>query len=1240
MGKEAREEALRKSTERKKEKAMKWTMKRVVKQASGRRHVPRQKRWNQIVAVFLLAVMMVGMLPEGLTVVNATVADTAGGSTKGKVKTYTWRRVHTIKELPTGDEKVPVLFGYLYKGTEYFVQMGTPQDGYFTSHQEAAGWNTFKAIQADDLNGVRITSEKFVTTSADVIPAWLEFAGYAVPEVDDHDGSCYYDGILDEPEDGKLPTYHIYATETDKKKEKYGQSTDLRLNYYWTGAGQGNTYFFDSSPTAVSMEFGDANYESEVYAHGKASKKNYTNRWYARTGSTYGSLENPSDEFSFFWPITDAHDMFMNFGYGSEDNANKTRWDRVTFSTEEEWTARACFFRVFVGEEGDHMNEVNVENSSQATDEKYEWVKVEKLSDLPTTKGKAVPLLVMYNYEGVNYFLNADYRFYNGDQIQRLFTSGERVYSGSDIKPGQKSFETKSNLMPLWIECSGRKAPHGGDEYTKNADPKPSDGMLNTYHIYGSNPDGTESSYRLNAWSIRGKRDQGVEKRKYSGWGVLWEDSTAFMSIYDKGIRYWKNGCSEEWAQAQLDGQHAEGWAGYEVYRKDDASLCAEWVISNSMGNNSNGDKSDEFQIIDAYWNGYSYYELTYNLGWKWWGRKPTNIGFCHPDCGDMHDGKIGRGDKTTKFTLYIGKFTNEELGGKKEGQNEKVMPMPTELKTEDWYEWTKATNLTDFAQGLPDENDVSMGYVPILMTFQREEESNNKKETKTYVVDGRYSKFYADEEKNDTYSGFQIYEASTNGQLLLDQDTFVTQGSMNPLWIKWAKAEKPARNYYTLRTEANGAFGSNPNMKNKLNKYYIHGSDDNGLPSTYRLDYIARDNHDSYMMQADKTKDAINGMKVRTNLAKEWNSILRYGSFLHNTWFLTTRSTEIGGTSAEKFYFFNSRTDNNENFSFNHEMLNNSNLKYYTKNGPSWNDDKDGEQNDWMRKNQFFTIYIGKRIKAQETFKEDETITQAYTEYDGTRTIPEGVTLTISKGCTLVVSGILANNGTIYNNGGLLVVKDGGKIISTNWDKIYAAKGENKDFGNVRLANSVYRADSGGDLIINEGGKVFIGNGMEIDGCNIINNGLLAMMAYGDYKKEELQSYLSKYEEKNKQYPNDRTYKAYLDNYKKDYKELYGTISRSSYVYMLCTKNSTYENNGIIYMGYAPTKTAKLVSLNDWSNVLGKMYQNGSTAYLSKTKLVIDPDNKTDNNAFFSSINSKFIKSGTTAIEFKEGYY
>ena len=103
---------------------------------------------------------------------------------------------------------------------------------------------------------------------------------------------------------------------------------------------------------------------------------------------------------------------------------------------------------------------------------------------------------------------------------------------------------------------------------------------------------------------------------------------------------------------------------------------------------------------------------------------------------------------------------------------------------------------------------------------------------------------------------------------------------------------------------------------------------------------------------------------------------------------------------------------------------------------------------------------------------------------------IPPGVTLHLGEGSILSVEGALINNGTIENNGGVILVKKGGSIAPF-------LPGD----GNVEKQGRGAIRMNGGDMIIQEGGAVYAGLGDEAGntthfdldaGSTIINQGLL----------------------------------------------------------------------------------------------------------------------------------------------------
>ena len=130
------------------------------------------------------------------------------------------------------------------------------------------------------------------------------------------------------------------------------------------------------------------------------------------------------------------------------------------------------------------------------------------------------------------------------------------------------------------------------------------------------------------------------------------------------------------------------------------------------------------------------------------------------------------------------------------------------------------------------------------------------------------------------------------------------------------------------------------------------------------------------------------------------------------------------------------------------------------------------------------FTVFIGTEhhfssLKGDTTIKDGQVLSVSEADYiaadgaewsdgQGNHTvgcfIPNGTTLTIESGGVLVISGNLLNDGTIINNGGTILIRNGGSISSFLAGKNIAANG----CGTLKC--------NGGDILIEKGGSLYAG--------------------------------------------------------------------------------------------------------------------------------------------------------------------
>lgn len=1252
------------------------------------RQIPRR-----LVAALLMVALLVVTLPEGFVTPVETLADQTP-------TTYTWTRVHTVKELENkvkelkskySSGRVPILLCYRVGNVEYFVQAGEPSE-YCSNNAETGDWNGITAAKADSTNGVRVTRERFMTTSNDIMPLWLEDLGRKCPtDQEDYSfGYCYTGGLNGEDDATKtLPTYHIYTTNTDTTSADYGHASSLRWCYYRVDGGHnGNTYMFDTGKdSGKGAARTDSNYTLEETARSAALM--FSNTWFVNTGSNYDSANLPNDEFHFFMPLDGQTDLHLFYAYGAKEKT-KEGCDKVKpVVYDARGRFREGYFKVFVGEVGNHMLDQEVNADLVTDEESFTWKKATSLDDFPTgdaNKGKPVPILLTYTIGGVDYYLDADCESYSyGNQQYSRFFSGRRIYTktgdendpmdkyNDDIDLSKSEFTTTTRLKPLWIEYSGYNTKPHSKYFTNHCMPsKKSDRKLDCYRIYASDKNGAESSYRLYYYDIKNKNNS-TTTLDSTYWAGTWDHGTAFLDYYDnedyKWRNKWTNGGSEAWAIAQL-GSAEKSYSSY--YKTGKTQLSGDWQITNSRDKNM---QSDKFMLFNPYeFRGNSSILMNY-LGQYWHTDDATQVGFVEPEDGQDSGFSCRKEDwdqDCCYFTIYIGQFTNEQVGGTARGsRSEKKVDVPT-YEPDEWWEFTKATDLTDFPMDNKEEN----GFVPIYMVF----ENGGKK----YCAQGAVDRFHADGNTNKTSSGF-YYVNITNDENF-KQDSFVINGGnmIRPIWIQWAGTTTPHSAISYLYDRAMTEKLKNyPGMKEKLNEYYIYADGEMtystsfkvpiptegkvNTPSTlrwanpYYVDGKKYKDADSYLFEADESKNPKQS-NASMYSSESYNSNV-YGELYLNKWMITTGSTSHPNTARRKQFYFTANNYMGRPVSIVHPD------RGLLESVPGYNNDQDKDHQKWMESLQFFDIYIGHRVQGQEELEKNEVIKEGeYVEYRGPRKIPAGGTLTIQKDATLVISGILQNEGLIRNEGGLVIVKEGGKIICTNDATVsttcriengvlispngsYIGTGDhiatvekttssnNTEQETAGQVGSVY--ERGGDLIINSGGNAYFPNGIYLSNAMVINYGGLIVANYTG------QVYNGQFSTKGILTGVRKVGKVYVPEYTEWMPN--DKYTKSEKAYLIYTKNSTLENHGFLAAGLVGNPI-KLVNNMDWSGLAQSIssrfsaedYKLGVVDVFRALSKDIDADGKalnteSDQNAFF---NSGMVKVRGANLTFEEGQY
>ncbi len=256
---------------------------------------------------------------------------------------------------------------------------------------------------------------------------------------------------------------------------------------------------------------------------------------------------------------------------------------------------------------------------------------------------------------------------------------------------------------------------------------------------------------------------------------------------------------------------------------------------------------------------------------------------------------------------------------------------------------------------------------------------------------------------------------------------------------------------------------------------------------------------------------------------------------------------------------------------------------------------------------------YKGKKlrfscIKGNTTVKKGQILSISASDYvasDGREESAEGVILqpgekiTVEKGGILSISGTFINNGTIENNGGTILVKEGGSITPF----LQGSGAVTKGCGAIKC--------NGGDIIIQQGGSVYAGlnddKGVKVpfyldNSSTLINMGLLVYgsMRLGNAARVEL-------------YETAKTYGSYY-SYKGEKKSY--TVDASTSIAdvkkQIASKGGIMIENGL----YPQAEDKKTYYYYDASNVeiAEDMYKFNDDAFLkgdtSKVKYLTQQQN------------------------------
>lgn len=328
-------------------------------------------------------------------------------------------------------------------------------------------------------------------------------------------------------------------------------------------------------------------------------------------------------------------------------------------------------------------------------------------------------------------------------------------------------------------------------------------------------------------------------------------------------------------------------------------------------------------------------------------------------------------------------------------------------------YRWKKAKSLEDLPQKGNDK------WTPIML----------------FCDEGGKRYAPCDVEKMTRWMGIggEEYEMNTvlreNVNQLPDgkPDEFYTRGTMNPWWIKWESRSIPAYFPEWYKGKAN-----TKKTDGMLNAYKIAGSKADGSMS------------DQLFIYRDKCPD----------YAKFVAPDDKQGSYLYD-WFITSKSKDseqftialdVPGEDVAALAFIDTPLVH----------------KLYA------NKDEVKNKSDGL----FYDIYVGEKLDSTIL---DKTLLNenagSMQDFEGNYFIKQGQTLTIPEDTVVMISGRLANEGTIVNKG-VLIVNSGGMLSTMD-----------SDGGSIK--------NEGGDVLVLNEGILFVPQNFIVKNGTFINKGV-----------------------------------------------------------------------------------------------------------------------------------------------------
>lgn len=340
--------------------------------------------------------------------------------------------------------------------------------------------------------------------------------------------------------------------------------------------------------------------------------------------------------------------------------------------------------------------------------------------------------------------------------------------------------------------------------------------------------------------------------------------------------------------------------------------------------------------------------------------------------------------------------------------------------KNYDLYRWKMCESLDDLPQSY-NENGT-----PVIFIYNGMYAQGN-------YNDWEESSFF----KHPPYHGVSSHEISSNPQFPTGgalfaplSYEFITRGNMNPFWIKWKNRVYPEDEDYR-----NSKYMNTKKTDSRVNAYQIFGSNDDGTIGKTCLAYEDKTlTNGVYFTEPDNKKEKV-----------------------YTEWSITNVGKDGYENNRRKFHIYIEIPNEDDGcLGFDEDE------KEFMARPFSWISDE----------SQLF-IYIGEKLTSNLL---DSSVFGGIStpgimqEFNGNLVIKKDTTLEIPKDTYFVVSGTIINEGTIKNNG-VIIINEGGAILTMN-----SSQGDLKS--------------TGGDILVLRGGFLYVPRNFVLENGSLINKG------------------------------------------------------------------------------------------------------------------------------------------------------